>query len=343
MFIEAEDPAKLVKGVPFYACPIAELDRFNARTDSTAQQSADPTIPRVVANSALKTCAYVLSQLVIDDSRYKHCIKRDIFTRIVVHAALYEAVIRALHKPPNHGYETMLCCIAKRFWLPRVCGEVFAFVKACIECDSDCISNPLPRAPLGHLPADQPFDTFYINIVNGQYSVLLVPLPKFILTMLGCLIDWAEAVLIGYQSAATYVSAVYAEWIARYNVPEQLHLDRNTQFESALFKELSATCGVDKTRITAYRPKFYGQCERFNCTLAAMLGRAVKRRPYDWKPLLAPVLQSYRSPVFEAKSFTPFRLAFGREVRLAADLGIPLPKPPSDISIFPSELTKNLQ
>ena len=112
--------------------------------------------------------------------------------------------------------------------------------------------------------------------------------------MIDGLTGWAEAVPIADHSAATCARAVYAEWIACYDVPEQLHSDRGTQFESALFTELCATLNVDKTRTTAYRPQANGKCERFNLTLVTMLRRAVQRRPYDWEPLLAPVLQSYR-------------------------------------------------
>ena len=74
-----------------------------------------------------------------------------------------------------------------------------------------------------------------------------------------------------------------------------------------------------------------------------MLRRAVQRRPYDWESLLAQVLQSYRSTVSEATDFTPFRLAFGREIRLPIDLGSPLPEPPRDVRTFATELAVNLE
>ena len=74
-----------------------------------------------------------------------------------------------------------------------------------------------------------------------------------------------------------------------------------------------------------------------------MLRRAVQRRPYDWEPLLAPVLQSYRSSVSEATGFTPHRLAFGREMRLPVDLGSPLPEPPRDVRTFAAELAEDLE
>ena len=41
--IDAEVPTELARGVPSYACPVAEVDRLDARTDWIAQQSADPT------------------------------------------------------------------------------------------------------------------------------------------------------------------------------------------------------------------------------------------------------------------------------------------------------------
>ena len=51
-------------------------------------------------------------------------------------------------------------------------------------CDSDRVATPSPRAPLGNLLADQPFAALYINIVGGQYSLLLGAFPKTILTMI---------------------------------------------------------------------------------------------------------------------------------------------------------------
>ena len=105
-------------------------------------------------------------------------------------------------------------------------------------CDRDRNANPLPCAPFGHLPADQPFGTLYIDIVGGQGSRSLEPSPKLILTMIDNFTGWAEAIPIADQSAATCACAVYAEWIARYGVLEQLHSDRGPQFESALFSEL---------------------------------------------------------------------------------------------------------
>ena len=356
--IDAEIPSEIARGVPTFACPAAEVDRLDARTDWLAEQRADETISFVCdllrrgerpspadleLNPTLRLYSDVWSQFVLEEDLLKHCNERAVSTRIVVPPPLRESVFRSLHEPAHHGYEATIRRIAQRFWWPRVRAEVSAFVRACEVCDRERIPNPAPRAPLGHLPADQPFAALYIDIVGGQNSLSLGASPKSILTMIDGLTGWAEAVPIADQTAVTVARAVYAEWIARYGVPEQLHSDRGVQFESAVFAELCDTFGVDKTRTTPYRPQANGKCERFNRTLVSMLRRAVLKRPYDWEPLLPTVLQAYRSSITESTGFTPFRLAFGREMRLPIDLGSPMPDPPREIRTFAAELAEDLE
>ena len=189
-------------------------------------------------NPTVRPFADVWPQLVMEDELLKHCNEQAVSTRIVVPALLREDVFRALHEPAHHWYESTLRTIAQRFWWPRVRADVSAFVKACEVCDRDRVAKPSPRSPLGHLPADLPFATLFMDIVGGQNSLSLGASPKSILTMIDNLTGWAEEVPIFDQSAATVARAVYSEWIARYGVPDQLYSDRGVQFESAVLAEL---------------------------------------------------------------------------------------------------------
>ena len=109
--------------------------------------------------------------------------------------------------------------------------------------------------------------------------------------MINMLKGWAKSVPIVYKSAVTVACAVSNDWLARYGVPEQLTSDRKTQFEAALFAELISFLGIHKTQNTPYKPQTNRKYKRFNRTLVAMLRRAVQKKPFDWMPLLAPVLQ----------------------------------------------------
>ena len=218
-----------------------------------------------------------------------------------------------------------------------------ALLKASDTCDCDRVANPSLRAPFKYLLGEQSFAALYIDIVGNQGSLSLGASPKSILTMIDGLTNWAEAVPIADQSAPTVAQAVYTEWISRYCVLEQLHSDRGVQFEFAVFAKLCAVFGTDKTRTTPYRPQANAKCERFNRTLISMLPRAVQKRSFDWEPLLSPVLQAYLSTISETTGFMPYRLTFGREMRLPIDLGTPLSEPPRDICTMAAEVAKNLE
>ena len=128
---------------------------------------------------------------------------------------LREGVVSSLHLPAHHGFESTLRRVIQRFWWPRVRIDVFTYVRNCEVCDRDKNSNRNPRAPLGRLPADQPFASLDVDIVDGQGSLSLGAGPKSILTMIDGLTGWAEVILIDDQRSETVARVVFSEWISR--------------------------------------------------------------------------------------------------------------------------------
>ena len=112
---------------------------------------------------------------------------------------------------------------------------------------------------------------------------------------------------------------------------------------SAEFAELCAVFDIDNTRRIPYKPQANGKCKRLNWTLISMLRRAMQKRPSDWEPLLYMVLQSYRSTIFAATEFTPYRLTFCREMRLPIDFRTSFPEPPRDIWTMAAKVAENLE
>ena len=170
--VDNEKPADLARGVPSFACPSTQVDRLKARTDWLATQRANGTISfdvnllrrrarlelaDIELNPQLKPFADVWPQLLLEYELVKHYNERAVSTRVVVPAPLLEEVFCSLHEPPHHGYEATLRRISQHFWWPRVRNDVSAFVRACEVCEHDRVANPSSRAPMGHLPANQPF------------------------------------------------------------------------------------------------------------------------------------------------------------------------------------------
>ena len=170
-------------------------------------------------------------------------------------------VVSFLHNPAHHGFESTLRRITMRFWWPRIRGDV------CI-CSSvqslrlNLCLNPNYRTSLGQIPTNTPFVVLYIDIVGGQGFLLFGASFKSIRLIINGLTNWAEAFPIKDQRAVNVAHAVYAEWIARCYVSEQIISDRRMQFKSSLLKKLCIAFGYNNTCTKPYRQKANTKCER---------------------------------------------------------------------------------
>ena len=100
----------------------------------------------------------------------------------------------------------------------------------------------------------------------------------------------------------------------------ELHSDQGKNFESALFKNVSETLKICKTRSTALHPQSEGRAERMNKTINRHLAKVVSDHERDWDQLLHLLLLAYRSSVHESTGQSPASITMGRKLRLPCDL-----------------------
>ena len=107
-----------------------------------------------------------------------------------------------------------------------------------------------------------------------------------------------------------------------YGIPDILHSDQGTNFESTIFQQTLEAFGINKRRTTAYHPQCDGMVERMNRSLLQLL-RAYVEKDYEWERYLPLVLYAYRTAVHTSTGVSPFALMFGREPR-STDLSPPI-------------------
>ena len=99
-------------------------------------------------------------------------------------------------------------------------------------------------------------------------------------------------------------------WALRYGFPAVVHTDQ----------VLTETVHMTKSKTTPYHPQSDGLVERFNQTCLAMLAMFVNQEKDNWDDLLPYVSLAYNTSVHTSTGFTPFRIVFGEECNLPADL-----------------------
>ncbi|GBM66182.1 hypothetical protein AVEN_68306-1 [Araneus ventricosus] len=73
------------------------------------------------------------------------------------------------------------------------------------------------------------------------------------------------------MKAETVAFKFYANWIARFGVPERLTSDQDRQFESRLFLEFARLLGVKVVHATPYHPQANGSVERLHRQLKSAI------------------------------------------------------------------------
>ena len=121
-------------------------------------------------------------------------------------------------------------------------------------------------------------------------------------------------------SAVATLDAFMKDWVANFGLPDSIHTDRGTNFESRLMSMVCAQFGIRKTRTSAHHPMSNGLCERAVGQVKRTLRLHVATWPNQWDRSLHFCLMTLRSGIHTRTGISPARLFLGREMRTIGDV-----------------------
>ena len=241
-----------------------------------------------------------------------HALKRHFFEQ--AHAGQFSA-----HFGDARTYATLreVC-----YW-QGMSADVRVWCATCITCSLARPPPTRPRAEMQPMTTGMPLDRIAIDVLCGFPATARGN--TLILVCCDYFTKWAEAWPMVDQKADVCMKHLLEGFCLRYGIPEQLHADQGTNFESYLVHEVSKALKMEKTRTTAFHPRSDGMCERLNRTILLLLKKAVKDHPEDWDLRLPYLMHAYRASRHASTGMTPNFLMFGREVRTPVSLLVPAP------------------
>lgn len=172
-------------------------------------------------------------------------------------------------------------------------------------------------------PPNQRFEHVNMDIVKLTPSEGYT----YVLTMIDRFSRWPEAVPMADQTAETVAEAFKETWVSRYGCPSRITVDQGRQFESELFRQLTANIGCQHLRTTAYHPQCNGIIERWHRTVKAAI---MCQQTESWVEKLPTILLGLRTAHKPDIDASPAEMLYGQTLRLPGEMfdeTTPTPKP----------------
>ena len=131
---------------------------------------------------------------------------------------------------------------------------------------------------------------------------------------------WVEAEALATITDKNARSFIWMNIICRYGIPKMLVSDNGKQFDNDTFKDFCSQLGIKNHYSSLVHPQANGQVEVTNRSLLKIIKTRLKGAEAIWPEELPSVLWVYRITIRTSTWKTPFRLAYGSDVVILAEI-----------------------
>ena len=131
---------------------------------------------------------------------------------------------------------------------------------------------------------------------------------------------WVEVEPLANITQQNVKNFVWKNIVCRFGVPKVLVSDNGRQFDNALFRDFCLHFGIQNHYSSSAHPQANGQVEVANRSLLKIIKTRLEGAKGVWPDELPGVLWAYRTTVRTPTGETPFKLAYGSDAVIPAEV-----------------------
>ena len=145
---------------------------------------------------------------------------------------------------------------------------------------------------------------------------------KFLVVAIDYFIKWVEAEALATITEKNVRSFIWRNIVCRYGIPRVLVSDNGKQFDNDSFSNFCSQLGIKNHYSSPVHPQANRQVEVTNRPLLKIIKTRLEGAKGEWPEVLPSVLWTYRTTARTPTRETPFRLAYGSDAIIPAEVGL---------------------
>ncbi|XP_056688315.1 uncharacterized protein [Spinacia oleracea] len=223
----------------------------------------------------------------------------------------------------NHagGKPLAIICQRQGYYWPTMLEDCRAYVKKCEKCQKFSAVINLPANDLMPILNPIPFAQWGMDIVG--------PFPmaaggrKFLIVAVDYFTKWIEAEPVAKITANQVKKFIWKNIITRFGLPQAIVFYHGSQFDCAPIQCFLGLYRVKLAHSSVCHPQSNGQAEAANKQILAALKKKLEDCKGKWADLMPEILWCNRTAIKEATGESPFKLSFGSEAVIPAEMALP--------------------
>ena len=195
-----------------------------------------------------------------------------------------------------------------------------AYVKAYDKCQRFSNLIRQPSEELTPMTAPWSFAQWGLDII-GPFPTALRQL-KFLVVGIDYFTKWVEVEPLATITEKSICTFVWRNIICRYGIPRVLVSNNGKQFDNSAFRDFCLELGIKNHYSSPAHPQANGQVEVTNRTLLKIIKTRLEGAKGIWPNELPSILWAYRTTTRTMTREIPFRLTYGSDAVILAEVGL---------------------